>query len=559
MNQADTAYHDLVEEIYDHGERHENRTGVDTRRIWGHMARFDLQKGFPLLTSKKMAVKTAFTELLGFVRGETDVRWYQERGCKIWDADHERWHGKDLERDKARLIECRDPAESARLAESIRFRERNHHSLGLMYGYNWLHLEAGNDLIRMPKPTLPGPEAHPLDPCIEVEPVAPDAAVVEHPEWGRYWCTRTGVSDAEGRPIVRVVFPATGYVCHIRKDQADRGSVKDRFAVSCAGVGRLGLPVEGPHAGALHKIWSHMLARCYNPDCKEYVSYGAKGIVVCDRWHRFDYFAQDVQELPGYTAWRADHTRYQLDKDYLAATYYGPSSCVWIPSSHNKSYRSRGIEGTAPDGSVHYHVSACQLAEQHDLQASKISLVANGERPHHKGWTFRWLVDELVRYPLPYNQLGEIIKALKAGSNSRRLIMSAWAPHRFHMMSLPPCHVTYHFVKRGEFLDIAMWQRSVDCGLGLGFNWANTALLCHLVAAPCGLKPGQMVWFGDDVHVYEPHLEALYDQVHREPRPTPSIMINREPETMPWDINPEDISVLNYDPHPRVKLDLFVG
>lgn len=140
---ADQAYRELVQSILDTGEVHENRTGVNTRRIWGHMTKLDLSEGFPLLTQKKMAVKSAFTEILGFVRGETDVRWYQERGCNIWNADHARWHGKDLERDKKRLDELgHDMAglactERGKIRQSIDYRTYNPNSLGAVYGAQW--------------------------------------------------------------------------------------------------------------------------------------------------------------------------------------------------------------------------------------------------------------------------------------------------------------------------------------------------------------------------------------------------------------------------------------
>jgi len=218
VSNADILYKQLVTEIIEAGDIHENRTGVNTRRIWGHMTKFDLANdGFPLLTQKKMAVKTAFVEMLGFCRGETNVDWYSKNGCKIWEADHARWHGKDLVRDKARMealeqagragppMTKADIEEYDRLQESVEWRTFNPRSLGRIYGAQWRNF---------------------------------------------------------------------------------------------------------------------------------------------------------------------------------------------------------------------------------------------GER--HEG----------------FDQLKDIVDQLKAGSNSRRLIMSAWAPHETHMMALPPCHIAYHFVKRGDFVDVAMWQRS---------------------------------------------------------------------------------------------------
>jgi thymidylate synthase len=326
MSRIDILYRNLITEILEDGTLHENRTGVNTWRIWGAMMRCDLGKGFPLLTQKKMAVKTAFTEMLGFVRGETDVRWYQERGCRIWDDDHARWHGKDLERDRARrdelqqmqqrdwvakqVIEYTKPMvdEVLRLQESIAFRENNPHSLGYIYGARW---------------------------------------------------RRTHEATADAPPVV--------------------------------------------------------------------------------------------------------------------------------------------------------------------------------------------------------DQLADIITALRAGSTSRRLIMSAWFPQDFHLMCLPPCHVLYHFSLRDTFLDVAMTQRSVDSALGLPMNLANTALLTHLIAHAANLTPGMMLWEGHDVHIYEPHVANFEQQFNQETYDAPTLVLNTAPGTMPWDTTYEDICLRDYQCSQKVPFQLFVG
>jgi thymidylate synthase len=120
---------------------------------------------------------------------------------------------------------------------------------------------------------------------------------------------------------------------------------------------------------------------------------------------------------------------------------------------------------------------------------------------------------------------------------------------------LPPCHAFFQFyVQRGR-LDLQLYQRSADIGLGVPFNIASYALLLMMVAQECGLTPGVLVHTLGDAHIYLNHVEGLKLQLTREPYPLPRVQLANKPLA---DLRFEDIELIGYQHHPFIKLAVSV-
>jgi len=87
MNNLDKAYQALLQDILDNGVEKTDRTGTGTISVFGRQIRHKMSEGYPLITTKKMAFKTMVTELLWFLRGDTNIKYLVDNGCHIWDGD----------------------------------------------------------------------------------------------------------------------------------------------------------------------------------------------------------------------------------------------------------------------------------------------------------------------------------------------------------------------------------------------------------------------------------------------------------------------------------------
>jgi len=197
------------------------------------------------------------------------------------------------------------------------------------------------------------------------------------------------------------------------------------------------------------------------------------------------------------------------------------------------------------------------------------------------------------------DQIQNAIDLINSDPKSRRIIVNAWNPADLDEMALTPCHAFFQFNCRPltkeerikwlmdfdhtihstvalknapeevfeermdelnvpkHHLDCHLLQRSVDSLLGLPFNIASYSLLTHMVAQVTNTIPGEFVWTGGDTHIYDNHFDQVNLQLTREPYPLPEIKLNPRITNID-DFKFEDIELINYKCHPRIKAPVAV-
>jgi thymidylate synthase len=168
------------------------------------------------------------------------------------------------------------------------------------------------------------------------------------------------------------------------------------------------------------------------------------------------------------------------------------------------------------------------------------------------------------------DQINDLVEQIKNNPNSRRMIVSAWNPSvlpdtsksfsenvKNGKAALPPCHAFFQFYVAQGKLSCQLYQRSADTFLGVPFNIASYALFTMMVAQVTGLETGDFIHTFGDVHLYNNHIEQAKEQLNREIRTLPKMIINKEIDNIN-DFKFEDFKLLNYDPHPHIKAAVSV-
>lgn len=170
--------------------------------------------------------------------------------------------------------------------------------------------------------------------------------IYESNGYGKFKIIRDLGTDKHGFRKVEIEFLTTGYRNTVFLSRVKAGAVRDPYYPSIYGVGYIGNTYTNKDHLVLYKIWHSMISRCYNENDKQYPVYGGIGITVDPRWHSFENYVNDVQQLDGYNGKLKDREGYQLDKDYLQQSIpkcnrvYSKDTCIWLPIRDNINMRT---------------------------------------------------------------------------------------------------------------------------------------------------------------------------------------------------------------------------
>ncbi len=156
-----------------------------------------------------------------------------------------------------------------------------------------------------------------------------------------------------------------------------------------------------------------------------------------------------------------------------------------------------------------------------------------------------------------YDQIAQVVQALKTDPNSRRHIVNAWNVGEIDKMALAPCHTMFQFYVANDQLSCQMYQRSADVFLGVPFNIASYALLTLMVAQVCGYRPGEFVHTLGDAHLYLNHLGQTDEQLSRKPLPPPTMTLNPAIDSI-FEFEFDDFELKDYQALPSIAAPIAV-
>jgi thymidylate synthase len=180
----------------------------------------------------------------------------------------------------------------------------------------------------------------------------------------------------------------------------------------------------------------------------------------------------------------------------------------------------------------------------------------------HFGASYKTCKDDYTNQG--FDQVEFILNELRTNPCSRRLYMTAWDPSKLDQMALPPCHLSAQFYvdfdeDGTKHLSCQMYQRSVDTFLGCPWNIMSYAVLTHVFAKMCGMKPKELIMCLGDTHIYKNHIDQVKEQLNRTPYPFPKLVLN---DIVAFkkvnELEMNDFELLDYKYHPSIKAVMAV-
>jgi thymidylate synthase len=617
MNRLDLDYQNLLKDILDNGVEKKDRTGTGTISLFGRQIKHKMSDGFPLLTTKKMPFKTIMTELLWFLRGDTNIKFLVDNNCHIWDGDaYKNYCNQIPEYSKQFTMSKEEYIDKIKTDDEF---AKKWGELGPIYGAGWRNINH-NKIIYDPKQHFKQPNV--LNVIPKFKTIQPDYSQDRMGLVGKSFDSNsygsfTVLNEYYAGKCLRydIQFNVTGYILKERtKSQISKTfEVRDPYYPSVMGVGCLGeIDLINDIDKKLRNIWEGMIHRCYSPNDRMYYLYGGNGIYVEDRWLLFTNFLEDVKKINGWDLKLNNWNEYTLDKDLKLSNFYGAEKCVWLSKYNQMNIQpSTRFKAIDPQGNESIHTKIREFCKEYNLNPSDVSNCLTGRQKTVKKWSFIRLEN-----PKPFlinkhfDQIQNLINELKTNPDSRRLMVSAWNVSELDQMVLPPCHYGFQvytselsderryniwfnnnyetgmerFFDPNDLPDFddpyytptpkraisLMWnQRSVDFGLGAPFNIASYGLLLEIIAKEVNMVPDELIGNLGDVHLYLDHVEPIKEQLNREPYPLPKLNINTEfwqtesgecgvgllkTNLQGFEIN--DFTLKNYHSHPLIKLPL---
>lgn len=179
------------------------------------------------------------------------------------------------------------------------------------------------------------------------------------------------------------------------------------------------------------------------------------------------------------------------------------------------------------------------------------------------GWEWRYFGAEYKDYNTDYtgqgvDQIKKLVEELKTKPWSRQMLVLAWNPLDIDKAIPPYCHYAFQVTVINNKLNLLWNQRSIDTALGLPFNIASYATLLHLLAKETGYQEGTLVGFLGDTHIYLNHIDALKEQLTRDPNKYPLPRIETENFTSIFDWQYSDTKLIDYQSYPKISFKISV-